>query len=106
VEGAPSEATGPEATTAEATTMESAATTKAAGADAASVTTSAASVQHYRWRNETNRRNCQQRDHRLAQHNHSPSEISHPTGTARRSLGKIAISFDESVTQLFARDAD
>jgi hypothetical protein len=89
-----------EAATAKAATMETAtahaaavetatATTKAAAAHAATAavatataaSTAAATRQRHCWRSQANGRNCQQRDNRLAQHHHSPSEISLPAAT-------------------------
>jgi hypothetical protein len=60
------------------------ATTKAAATAAVATTTTAATAtarQRHCWRSQTNRCNCQQRDHRLTQHSHSPSEIPLPTST-------------------------
>jgi hypothetical protein len=42
---------------------------------ASTAATSTATSPRHRWRNQANGRNCQQRDHCLTQHNHSPSEI-------------------------------
>jgi hypothetical protein len=69
-----------EATPATKATASSVATSASATSAAS---TSAATSQHHCWRSQANGRNCQQRDNRLAQHDHSPSEISHP---AQRSL--------------------
>jgi hypothetical protein len=58
------------------------ATTKAAATAAVAATTAAATArQRHCWRSQANRCNCQQRDHRLTQHDHSPSEIPLPTST-------------------------
>jgi hypothetical protein len=102
-----------EAATAKAATMETAtAAAKATAAPMAASTstaaTSTASSQRHRRRNQANGRNCQQRDHCLTQHDHSPSEISLPTSTVLwrwESFWRIANSFDESVTQLSASHA-
>jgi hypothetical protein len=63
-------------------TME-AATAKAAAVETTTsssvAATSATTRQRHGWHRHTNRRNCQQRDHCLTQHCHSPSEISLPT---------------------------
>jgi hypothetical protein len=55
------------------------ATAAVATATATATTTTTTTSQRHRWRSQANRRNCQQRDHCLTQHKHSPSEISHPT---------------------------
>jgi hypothetical protein len=47
----------------------------------AAASTPAATRQRHCWRSQANGRNCQQRDNRLAQHHHSPSEISLPAAT-------------------------
>jgi hypothetical protein len=49
--------------------------TAAAKATATPVAASTATSPRHRWRNQANGRNCQQRDHCLTQHDHSPSEI-------------------------------
>ena len=67
--------------------------------------TSATTRQRHGWHSHTNRRNCQQRDHCLTQHCHSPSEISLPTSTTIRrwqSIRRNATGFDITVTQLLA----
>jgi hypothetical protein len=94
VEAAAFHAATPEAatvktSTSEATTMAAAktATAHAASVPAAEAATSAAMTatattsarQRHGWRNQADARNCQQRDNRLAQHHHSPSEIPLPT---------------------------
>src|SRR5258705_2294099 len=69
----------------------------------------AATRQRHCWRSQANGRNCQQRDNRLAQHYHSPSETlapSHNTWRTWQSFWKIATGFDESITQLSESDAD
>jgi hypothetical protein len=53
------------------------ATTEAAATAAVSATPTAR--QRHCWRSQTNRRNCQQRNHCFTQHSHSPSEIPLPT---------------------------
>jgi hypothetical protein len=60
-----------------AASTKAAASVEAAAAEAAAMTatTSTATSQRHCWRNQANRCNCQQRNNRLAQHNHSPSEI-------------------------------
>src|SRR5258705_6711283 len=60
-------------------TMEAATTHRHAAAVA--TPTSATARQRHGWRSQTDRRNCQQRDHCLTQHCHSPSEISLPAST-------------------------
>jgi hypothetical protein len=55
------------------------ATTKAAAT--AAVATPTTARQRHCWRSQTDRRNCQQRDHCLTQHSHPPSEIPLPTPT-------------------------
>jgi hypothetical protein len=71
------------ATKAAAMATTEAATTAAVASSASSAASSAAATtrQRHGWRSQANRRNCQQRDHRLTQHRHSPSEISLPTTT-------------------------
>jgi hypothetical protein len=67
------ETTAPAATkaaAAHAATAAVAATTTAATAATAAATSAAATSQRHCWRSQANGRNCQQRDHRLAQHNH------------------------------------
>jgi hypothetical protein len=84
------EAASSEATAAEAATMEAAsseATAAVATATAATAATTTTTSQRYRWRSQANRRNCQQRDHCLTQHEHSPSEISHPAQQVAIDLG-------------------
>src|SRR5712675_1066133 len=71
-----------EAAAAKAAAVETSASSVATAAAAVAATAAAASAttrQRHRWRSQTNRRNCQQRDHRLTQHCRSPSEISLPT---------------------------
>jgi hypothetical protein len=58
-----------------------AATTHTAATTATTASSTTAASQRHCWRNQGNGRNCQQCDHRLAQHNHSPSRISLPTTT-------------------------
>jgi hypothetical protein len=107
-----------EATTAKAAGMETAATTKAAAVETAPATTKAAATasvsaaasaasarQRHAWRGQTNRRNCQQRDHCFTQHCHSPSDISLLDPHRRwQSLRRNATGFDITVTQLRARE--
>jgi hypothetical protein len=86
-------------------------TAHAATAAVATTTTAATATtrQRHRWRSQANGRNCQQRDNRFAQHNHSPSETLAPNHNTRcrwRSFWKIATGFDESITQLCESDAD
>jgi hypothetical protein len=108
------EAASTEAATMEAATAEAAAVTTAHAATAAVATTTttaatATTRQRHRWRSQANGRNCQQRDNRFAQHNHSPSETLAPNHNTRcrwRSFWKIATGFDESITQLCESDAD
>jgi hypothetical protein len=107
------EAASTEAATMEAATAEAAAVTTAHAATAAVATTTTAATattrQRHRWRSQANGRNCQQRDNRFAQHNHSPSETLAPNHNTRcrwRSFWKIATGFDESITQLCESDAD
>jgi hypothetical protein len=61
------------------------AATKAAATAAAVATTpttpTATVRQRHCWRGQADRRNCQQRDHCLTQHSHSPLEIPLPTST-------------------------
>jgi hypothetical protein len=94
MEAASSEATAAEAATMEAASSEAttAVATAAAHATAAVATATATAAaattsQRYRWRSQANRRNCQQRDHCLTQHEHSPSEISHPAQQLAIDLG-------------------
>jgi hypothetical protein len=60
--------------------VETASATAKAAATVATTTATTARQRHC-WRAQTNRCNCQQRDHRLTQHGHSPSEIPLPTST-------------------------
>jgi hypothetical protein len=53
--------------------------TASATTKAAATATTATARQRHCWRSQTNRCNCQQRDHRLTHHSHSPSEILLPT---------------------------
>jgi hypothetical protein len=79
--------------TMEAAAAKAAAVETAASPEATSVaaTATAATARHrHGWRSQTNRRNCQQRDHRLTQHCRSPSEISLPT-SAPKHLSQVAI---------------
>jgi hypothetical protein len=55
-----------------------AAAAKAAAVATATATSTAATRQCHCWRSQANRRNCQQRDNRLTQHHHSPSETLAP----------------------------
>jgi hypothetical protein len=67
-----------------AASMETATTTKAAthaASVAATTAAAAATRQRHGWRNQADRRNCQQRDNRVTQHNHPPLERSLPTTT-------------------------
>jgi hypothetical protein len=65
-----------------AAAVETATAAKAAAmATASSASATTTTRQRHRWRSQANRRNCQQRDHCLTQHRHSPSEISLPTTT-------------------------
>jgi len=98
-----------------ATKASAMAATKAATAHAASMTattataTSAATRQCHRRRNQANGCHRQQRDNRLAQHHHSPSETLAPNHNTRcrwRSFWKIATGFDESIAQLSESGAD
>jgi hypothetical protein len=66
--------------TTQTTAMETAAATKPTTSVATSTSASTTARQRQRWREQANRRNCQQRD---------PSEISHP---ARRSL-QVALAW-------------
>jgi hypothetical protein len=113
MEAATTKAATVEAATAEAAAVATAhaATAHAATAVATATATAApaATRQRHRWRSQANGRNCQQRDHCFAQHNHSPSETLAPNHNTRcrwRSSWKIATGFDESTTQLSESDAD
>jgi hypothetical protein len=82
MESAATKAAAMETAATKAAAMETAAaeaTAVAAAAEAAAVATAtapatAATRQCHGWRSQANRRNCQQRDNRLTQHHHSPSE--------------------------------
>jgi hypothetical protein len=108
METAASKAAAVETAAAEATAV--AAAKAAAVATATSTSTStAATRQCHCWRSQANRRNRQQRDNRLTQHHHSPSETLAPNHSTRctwRSFWKIAIGFDDCITQLSESDAD
>jgi hypothetical protein len=111
MEAATTKAATVEAATAEAAAVATAhtATAHAATAVATATAAPAATRQRHRWRSQANGRNCQQRDHCFAQHNHSPSETLAPNHNTRwkwRSSWKIATGFDESITQLSESDAD
>jgi hypothetical protein len=66
--------------TATASAHATSATAVATSASAATTTTTATRQRHC-WRSQANGRNGQQRDHRLTQHYHSPSERALPTTT-------------------------
>jgi hypothetical protein len=104
------EAAAMEAATTKAATVATAHAATAHAATAAVATATATTTrQRHRWRSQANGRNCQQRDNRFAQHNHSPSETLAPNHNTRcrwQSFWKIAIGFDESITQLSESDAD
>jgi hypothetical protein len=68
-----------EAAAAKAAAVETAASPEATSVAPTTAAASATTRQRHGWRSQTNRRNCQQRDHRLTQHCRSPSEISLPT---------------------------
>jgi hypothetical protein len=93
-----------------ATKAAMAAATKAATAAMATAATAAtATRQCHRRRNQANGCHRQQRDNRLAQHHHSPSETLAPNHNTRcrwRSFWKIATGFDESIAQLSESGAD
>jgi hypothetical protein len=79
MEAATAKAATMETATAHAASVETATATATAHATAtvataAATTTTTTASQRYRWRSQANRRNCQQRDHRLTQHHHSPKE--------------------------------
>jgi hypothetical protein len=81
------------------------ATTKAAATAAVATPTPATARQRHGWRSQTDRRNCQQRDHCLTQHCHSPSEIPLPASTRQVAIApEKRYGFDITVTQLCARD--
>jgi hypothetical protein len=61
-----------ETATAHAASVETATAAAHAAAAVAAATATATTSQRHCWRSQANRRNCQQRDNRLAQHNHSP----------------------------------
>jgi len=106
METAASKAAAVETAAAEATAVAAA---KAAAVATATSTSTAATRQCHCWRSQANRRNCQQRDNRLTQHHHSPSETLAPNHSTRctwRSFWKIAIGFDDCITQLSESDAD
>jgi hypothetical protein len=75
------------AATMETATAEAAAVATAEAATAAvttaTATSTAATRQCHCWRSQANRRNCQQRDNRLTQHHHSPSETLAPNHNTR-----------------------
>jgi hypothetical protein len=94
MEAATAKAATMETATAHAASVETATATATAHATAtvataaATATATATASQRYRWRSQANRRNCQQRYHRLTQHHHSPSEYrSQP-----RHLSQVAIA--------------
>jgi hypothetical protein len=92
MEAATAKAATMETATAHAASVETATATATAHATAtvatAAATATATASQRYRWRSQANRRNCQQRYHRLTQHHHSPSEYrSQP-----RHLSQVAIA--------------
>jgi hypothetical protein len=110
METAASKAAAVETAAAEATAVAAAKAAAVATATSTSTSTStAATRQCHCWRSQANRRNCQQRDNRLTQHHHSPSETLAPNHSTRctwRSFWKIAIGFDDCITQLSESDAD
>jgi hypothetical protein len=97
--------TAPATTKAAATASVSAAAATASVSAAASAASAATARQRHGWRGQTNRRNCQQRDHCFTQHCHSPSDISLLDPHRRwQSLRRNATGFDITVTQLRARE--
>jgi hypothetical protein len=96
-------------TTAKAAAVAAATAAKAAAAmTAATATTSAATRQRHGRCNQTNRRDCQQRDNRLAQHHHFSVRhitLSHQVICRWRSFWKITTGFEPFVTQLCASRA-
>jgi hypothetical protein len=71
----------------EAATMETASAAHAASV-AATAAASATTRQRHGWRGQTNRHNCQQRDHCLTQHCHSPSrDIAQPRHSSQVAIG-------------------
>ena len=111
METAATKAAAVETAAAEATAVAAAKTAaaKAAAVATATAPATAATRQCHCWRSQANRRNCQQRDNRFTQHHHSPSETlapNHNTHCTWQSFWKIAIGFDDCITQLSESDAD
>jgi hypothetical protein len=66
-----------------------AAETPSAASAAVATTTPAAARQRHCWRSQTNRRNCQQRDHCLTQHSHSMSTCGGKTDLEEVTMAEV-----------------